>query len=88
MHIPEVDHVYSGAWEAQAWQTIEHNVRIFRGETIVQPSPSYEGLWARDTMIIALGYLMAVAPTWPAGCCAPGPRIRFGRTMPLATMSC
>jgi len=57
MYVPEVDPVYSGAWEAQACQTIEHNVRIFRGETIVQPSPSYEGLWARDTMIIALGLL-------------------------------
>lgn len=43
------------AWEARALDTIERNVRIFRGDTIVQPSPTYEGLWARDTMIIALG---------------------------------
>lgn len=47
------------AWFDRALQTIERNVRIFRGETIVQPSPSYEGLWARDTMVIALGLLDA-----------------------------
>lgn len=46
-------------WAEKAWLTIEHNIRLFRGETIVQPSPSYEGLWARDTMIIALGLLDA-----------------------------
>lgn len=44
-------------WEARALETIEQNVRTFRGETIVQPSPVYEGLWARDTMIIVLGLL-------------------------------
>ena len=46
-------------WENRALETVERNVRSFRGETIVQPSPSYEGLWARDTMIIARGLLDA-----------------------------
>lgn len=46
-------------WQARALETIERNVRPFRGETIVQPSPAYEGLWARDTMIIVLGLLDA-----------------------------
>lgn len=44
-------------WEARALGTIERNVRTFRGEAIVQPSPTYEGLWARDTMIIVAGLL-------------------------------
>jgi hypothetical protein len=47
------------SWETRALDTIERNVRTFRGETIVQPSPAYEGLWARDTMIVALGLLDA-----------------------------
>jgi glycogen debranching enzyme len=47
------------SWESRALDTIDHNIGIFRGETIVQPSPSYEGLWARDTMIVALGLLDA-----------------------------
>lgn len=55
-----------------ALETIERNVRTFRGEAIVQPSPSYEGLWARDTMIIVLGLLdwgradlaLALLRTW------------------------
>jgi hypothetical protein len=46
-------------WEARALDTIERNVSPFRGETIVQPSPAYEGLWARDTMIVVLGLLDA-----------------------------
>ncbi len=45
--------------ETRALDTIERNVRVFRGETIVAPSPSYEGLWARDTMIVALGLIDA-----------------------------
>lgn len=46
-------------WRNRALDTIERNVRTFRGETIVQPSPTYEGLWARDTMIIVLGLIDA-----------------------------
>lgn len=41
----------------RAMETIEMNVHTFRGETIIWPSPTYEGFWARDTMIIALGLL-------------------------------
>lgn len=40
-----------------ALDTIRHNLDLFRGELIVRPSPTYEGLWARDTMIVALGLL-------------------------------
>jgi glycogen debranching enzyme len=47
---------------SRALDTIERNVRIFRGETVVQPSPTYEGFWARDTMIIALGLIDAGRP--------------------------
>lgn len=47
------------AWEGRALGTIERNLRLFRGESIVQPSPTYEGLWARDTMIVAHGLLDA-----------------------------
>jgi hypothetical protein len=46
-------------WEGRAFATIQRNLRQFRGETIVQPSPTYQGLWARDTMIVALGLLDA-----------------------------
>jgi glycogen debranching enzyme len=45
-----------------ALETIERNLRTFRGETVVQPSPTYEGLWARDTMIIVLGLLDSGRP--------------------------
>ncbi len=55
-----------------ALDTIEHNVRTYLDETIVQPSPTYEGLWSRDTMIIVLGLLdwgysdlaLALLQTW------------------------
>jgi len=43
----------------RALGTIERNVRTFHGRTIVQPSPTYLGLWARDTMIVVLGLLDA-----------------------------
>jgi glycogen debranching enzyme len=46
-------------WTERALETIERNVRIHRSHTIVQPSPTYEGLWARDTMIIVQGLLAA-----------------------------
>lgn len=57
MPLPDAKRLAS--WEVRALETIERNVRTFRAETIVQPSPSYEGLWARDTMIIVLGLLDA-----------------------------
>jgi glycogen debranching enzyme len=57
MPLPNSDRL--ACWEARAIETIERNVRVFRDQTIVQPSPSYEGLWARDTMIIVLGLLDA-----------------------------
>jgi glycogen debranching enzyme len=47
------------AHEQRALDTITRNVRQFDGRTIVQPSPSYEGFWARDTMIISLGLIEA-----------------------------
>jgi GH15 family glucan-1,4-alpha-glucosidase len=43
----------------RAVDTINHNVRPFEGQVIVQPSPTYEGFWARDTMIISLGLIDA-----------------------------
>ncbi|GAC1321286.1 MAG: hypothetical protein NVSMB22_06680 [Chloroflexota bacterium] len=57
--VPPLDPSRLASWEERALETIERNVRIFRGETIVQPSPSYEGLWGRDTMIVVLGLLDA-----------------------------
>jgi glycogen debranching enzyme len=44
-------------WHDRAYTTIELNMRRFLGQMIVQPSPTYEGLWARDTMIVALGLI-------------------------------
>lgn len=58
-HVPAVQMT---GWHDRAMDTIERNVRIFQGHTIVQPSPTYEGFWARDTMIIALGLLDAGRP--------------------------
>lgn len=46
-------------YEQRALDTIQCNVRRHEGRTIVQPSPSYQGFWARDTMVIALGLLEA-----------------------------
>lgn len=41
----------------RAMDTIQRNVKTYGLETIVQPSPSYQGFWARDTMIIALALM-------------------------------
>jgi glycogen debranching enzyme len=51
--------VIPALWRERALTTIERNVREYRGHAIVQPSPTYEGFWARDTMIILLGLIDA-----------------------------
>ncbi len=41
----------------RALDTIRRDVGRFESHVIVEPSPTYEGFWARDTMIIALGLI-------------------------------
>lgn len=47
------------AHRERAIDTIRRDVRRDESQVIVQPSPTYEGFWARDTMIIALGLIDA-----------------------------
>lgn len=42
-----------------ALDTITRNLSHFRADLVVHPSPTYEGFWARDTMIVVLGLLDA-----------------------------
>ena len=41
----------------RALDTIQRNIHQHEGRTVVQPSPEYDGFWARDTMIVALGLM-------------------------------
>jgi len=43
----------------RALDTIQRNIRQYDGRLVVQPSPTYLGFWARDTMVIALGLVDA-----------------------------
>ncbi len=47
------------AHRQRALDTIQRDVRQYQSHVVVQPSPTYEGFWARDTMIIALGLIDA-----------------------------
>jgi glycogen debranching enzyme len=59
INYPVQPHALPSEWTDRSLDTIERNVRTYRGNSIVQPSPTYEGFWARDTMIIVQGLLDA-----------------------------